>query len=73
MNGWIVLGKRFINLDNVSEVLFDGHLMIARVVLVGGGIVELRDDDARDLQSLLGRAATTVVEPHRSIFAMPDL
>ena len=73
MNGWIALGKRYINLDNVGEVLFDDHRMIARVVLVGGGMIELRDDDARDLQSLLSRTTTTVVEPHRTVFAMPDL
>lgn len=72
MNNWIVIGKRYVNLDNVSEVLFDDHPMAARVYFVGGGTVELRDNDARDLQSLLGRIASGVTEPHRSVFAMPQ-
>jgi hypothetical protein len=72
MNGWVVVGNRYVNLANVNEVIIDDRLRIARLFFVGGGTVELREDDARDLQTALGRIATDIVDPHRTVFVMPD-
>jgi repressor of nif and glnA expression len=70
MNDWVRIGNRYLNLGNVCEVLVDEHTRVVRVQFVGNGVVDLRDEDARDLQQLLARESRSIEEPHRSVFPL---
>jgi hypothetical protein len=69
MDAWITIGSRYINLQNVCEVRFDDHLHAAFVFYIGGGSIELRDDDASDLRAYLVQRALIPESPHRTVFA----
>lgn len=72
MVDWVRIGNRYLNLGNACEVLIDDHGNVARVIFIGGGAVELREDDARDLQAVLAGTETPGVTTHRTIFTMQD-
>jgi hypothetical protein len=67
MANWVRIGSRIINLENVTEVRFHDRSRIARVYYVGGGAVELEDDEADELRVLREGVATEPEPEHRTI------
>lgn len=72
MATWIQLHSRFINLANVCEVRFDEHLTSATIYFVGGGVLEVDEDDANGLDEVL-RQVTSPVEPSHKTIVPPPL
>lgn len=53
MDGWIRIGSRYINLANVTEVRIQDRPRQARAFFIGGGMLELDEDDTPTLDSYL--------------------
>ncbi|HET9014677.1 MAG TPA: hypothetical protein VFN57_03720 [Thermomicrobiaceae bacterium] len=64
---WVRIGSRFINLSNVIEVRASERPAIVQIVFIGGGSIELRDDEAQQLHSLLDGQALRLESAHRRV------
>ena len=67
MTDWVRIGSRYINLANVIEVRASERPAIAQIVFVGGGTIELRDDEAQQMHSLLDGQALRLESVHRRV------
>ncbi|HUZ02275.1 MAG TPA: hypothetical protein VMU89_18155 [Thermomicrobiaceae bacterium] len=67
MTEWVRIGSRFINLANVVEVHLNERPLLAQVFYAGGGSVDLQEDDAESLRTLLDERVVQIAEPHRRI------
>ena len=70
MGEWIKLGDRYVNLARINEIRVHPALHSMHVLFEGGGVLELRDEDAADLEAIVAQKATVPArEDHRKVFA----
>ena len=69
MNTWIQIGFRYVNLDNVTEVRIEEGLRRAHLFFVGGGALELDEDDTQELESFLQQEAVITHAVRRTVSA----
>lgn len=69
MSNWVKIGSRYLNLANVTEVRMQDQHRQAFVYFVGGGALQLDEDDAETLEAFLADQATIAEMPHRTISA----
>ena len=69
MTEWVRVGSRYVNLANVVEVHAGDRPPVAQIFYIGGGTLELRDEDADLLRALLEERALALESPHRRVIA----
>jgi hypothetical protein len=70
MGDWIKLGDRYVNVEQINEVRVHRQLHSMHVFFVGGAVLELRDEDADDLEAMITqKASIPESESHRRVFA----
>lgn len=66
---WVKVGLRFVNLANVTEVHVRERPHVALVHFVGGGRVELDEDDTAALLNVLEQRAVVPDTARRTVLA----
>jgi hypothetical protein len=66
---WVKIGLRFVNLANVGEVHVRERPRVALVHFVGGGRMELDEDDTAVLLSVLEQRAIVPDAARRTVLA----
>ena len=70
MDNWIQIGSRYLNLTNVTEVRIQDQPREAHIFFVGGGVLQLDEDDTLALVNLLQEEAT-IARPVRKTISAP--
>ena len=70
MDNWVQIGSRYLNLTNVTEVRMQDHPREAHVFFVGGGVLQLDEDDSLALIGLL-QEEVTIARPVRKTISAP--
>jgi hypothetical protein len=67
MNAWAKIGSRYINLSNVCEVHVRERPRSATLFFIGGGCVDLDEDDTYDIVSVLDPRTIVPQDRHRTV------
>jgi hypothetical protein len=72
MDHWTKIGTRYINLANVCEVHLRERPRSAKLFFIGGGVVDLDEDDTDEIVSILEPRSLIPEGRHRTVVQLPD-
>jgi hypothetical protein len=72
MADWVKIGTRYFNLENVCELHVRMRPRSAKLFFVGGGVVDLDEDDTDAIVSVLDAVAVLPEGGHRTVIQLSE-